>query len=66
MSDNIMCYAAKMPSEVEYFGVAVDKPECKKYLAKDIADWIKRGAIVEHVPLAVANDSLQRYVVLKI
>lgn len=57
-----MCYAARMPDEKEYFGVAVDRPEYEQYLAEDISEWIKIGAIVEHVPLEAANDSLHRYI----
>jgi hypothetical protein len=58
---NIMCYAAKMPDDVGYFAIAVDNPEHKKSLAKDIAGWIKEGAYVERVPIDKAKEGFIKY-----
>lgn len=59
--DEIMCYCARMPEDKDFFAIASDWPEYKEDLAKDIAGWIKRGAIVEHVTLKEGHASFSRY-----
>ena len=61
MNEELMCYTARMPEDTDCFAVAIDRPEYKKPLAKDIADWIKRGAVVEHVTLSDGQASFGRY-----
>ena len=61
MAELTMCYAARMPGERFHFGVAVDKPEYKKFIAEDVSDWIMRGAIVERMTLEKGNKSIGKY-----
>ncbi len=61
MDNERMCYTARMPKDKDCFAIASDKPEYKKQLAKDIADWIRRGAVVEHMTLADGQASFYRY-----
>jgi hypothetical protein len=61
MKEEKMCYVASMPGEVGYFAIALDLPEYKKDLAKDIAGWVKRGAIVERVTIAAGQKGFTEY-----
>jgi hypothetical protein len=63
MKQDTMCYGAKMPDDIGYFAVAIDKdkPEYRKSMAKDISKWIRMGAIVERIPWAQAKESFIKY-----
>lgn len=38
--------------------VTVDNPEYKKYVAKDLSDWIRQGLSVERVPIEEARQAI--------
>jgi hypothetical protein len=61
MAELIMCYAARMPGEKFHFGVALDVPKYRKFIARDVAGWILRGAIVERMTLEKGNKSQGKY-----
>ena len=63
--DGLMVYVAKFPNTKGYGAIAVDRPEYKKDIAKDISDWIKRGATVLHVSLEEGQNGFCEYEELK-
>ncbi len=56
-----MVYAARFPGTKGYGAVTVDLPDHKKITAKEVADWIRRGATVERVTIEAARAGMIEY-----
>ena len=56
-----MAYAARFPGTTGYGAITADMPEYANYTAKEIARWLKDGAIVERVSVDVARDGILEY-----
>lgn len=56
MSDKIInTYIAKVKECGCVVAACVDRPEYAKSTAKDVADWIKRGLVVERIQISESN-----------
>lgn len=55
MSDSTPAYIAIAPCGCCH-AVTVDEPQYAKDVAKDIADWVKRGSHVEHTTVDKARE----------
>ena len=57
----VMCYAAEFPDMPGYAIISIDRPEYRKSTAKMVANWILKGATVNHVPLEKARRGFVLY-----
>ncbi len=58
MSDSAMAYIGRKACGC-CVAAAVDKPEYRKDTAKHLADWVRGGLTVEHVPAEQARAALK-------
>ncbi len=63
-NENMVYVAAdpKQPGAAWAIAADNDDPKWKKELAKTLADWIKQGATVMHVPHLQGCDMLEKWV----
>jgi hypothetical protein len=52
-----MAYVAYHADCGKVVACTIDNPEHKKEVAKDVADWIRRGDTVEHIPATDMPDA---------
>lgn len=57
----VMVYAARFRDLPGYGAVTVDEPERAKAVAKDIAAWVRNGAVVERVTLDAGRAGMGEY-----
>lgn len=64
-----MAYVAADPNQPgAAWAVSVDDPKLRndlkfqKHMAKTLADWVSRGAIIQHVPVETAKEMLCKWV----
>lgn len=61
--NEIMAYVATDPDQPgAAWAISVDSPAFKKFTAADIARWVNKGAIVQHVPISMAREMLAKWV----
>jgi hypothetical protein len=62
MKDEGFCYVAGDPTQPgSAWAATVDLPEYAKDTAKCVAQWIKKGAVIERVPTQTAIDMLKKW-----
>ena len=58
-----MCYVAEDPKQPGAAWAACSaKPEYAKYTARDVARWLRKGAIVQRVDAETARAMLKKWV----
>lgn len=60
--DDEYAYVAADPDQPgAAWGVCSDRPEYKKDTAKDLARWLRQGAIIERVTVTRAREMLAKW-----
>ena len=63
MMNEDMCYVAADPNQPgAAWGACIDMPGREKDTAKNIADWVRKGANVMRVPTETAWEMLSKWV----
>ena len=63
MTEEIMMYVAEDPTQPgAAWAACVDDPRWTKHTAKDIASWVRDGAIVKRVTKELAREMLVNWV----
>jgi hypothetical protein len=59
--ETFMAYCAKVPGAPGFCAITVDDAKYKKWVAKDISDWVKAGYTVVHASNTEAIAGLNEY-----